>query len=110
MKNIKKTVLSTVAIMLLALSLFAVGVSAKTVKNKTITGKVTSVSSSSISVSSGSKKYTVDVSSKTKITDKNGKSITLSNIKKGDKVKAKGTLSGKTLDAGKVKDTTRAKK
>ena len=102
MKTSKRLLIPVLMVLALAGGVFTAN--AKTSSNKkTVTEKVISVGSSSLKI----KSYTVDVNSGTKITDKNGSTIALDKIKKGDKVKVSGKVSNNKLNATKVKDESR---
>lgn len=75
--------------------------------DKTRTGTVDSVSSNSFVLKTKHKSYTVNIGSKTHLTNKDSNNFSLGDIKNGDRVKVSGKLSGTTLDAHSVKDLSR---
>ena len=69
-----------------------------------ISGTVTEISGDNITITRGSKTYTVTTSSTTKFINLKWKTIALSDIKKGDKIRVFGTLSDTTITAKTVRD------
>ncbi len=83
----------------------------KTVKahKRTLSGKVTSITGSTIKMSKGGQTYTIEASGVTPV-NKKGAAISMSDIKVGHRITAKGTLSGTTMSSvTKLRDTTLTK-
>lgn len=107
MKKLQKVIATSLMAFIAILGLAFSADAKSTNHKKVISGQVTSISSSSFVLKTKKKNYTIDVSSSTKLRNKNGDTIKLSDIKDNDTVKATGTLSNSTLSASKVKDKTR---
>lgn len=102
MKN-KRILVTSLAAIALIIGIAGIA-SAKTNSTKHITGTVQSISGDSLTIKKGSKTYTVDTDSNTKIENKKDKSIKLSDIQKGNHVKVTGSIAGQTITATIVKD------
>jgi len=106
MKNSKQLIFSTLA-MAMILTGIASEASAKTTIHKShISGIVISVSDDSFSLKTKKTTYTVKIDSSTNLLSKTGKAIKLTDIQSNDVVKATGKISGKTMNATKVKDAS----
>jgi preprotein translocase subunit YajC len=69
-----------------------------------IVSTVTAINSDSLTVKSDSKKYTVNISSNTRILNKKWEKINLSNIQEGDKIKIAGNISDTIIAANTIRD------
>jgi hypothetical protein len=80
----------------------------ETIKNdfhkRTFHGTVTEISADSLTITKGSKTFTVNTSSTTRILNNNWKTINFSDIKSGDKIKIQGTVSNTIITARTIRD------
>lgn len=84
---------------------------AKTAKAKvhkrTLSGKVTSISGTTVKMKKGKQSYKIEASGVTPV-DKKGSDIAISDIKTGDSISVKGTVTGtKITKVTKLQDKTR---
>ena len=71
---------------------------------RAIPGFVSSISNDSITIKKGNKEFIVKISNETRILDRTWKTINLSEIKTGHKIRVFGTLSGTTVTAQTIRD------
>ena len=77
---------------------------ASTIGRRIVVGTVTAVSDSSITITSGSKTYTINTSDNTRFLNQSWKTISLSNIQTGNKIRVFGTIADTTVTAKTVRD------
>lgn len=76
----------------------------KEAHRRTFPGVVSAVSADSLTIKQGTKTYTVAISSTSRVLNRQWKTINLSDIKEGNKVRVFGTVSAATITAQTVRD------
>lgn len=69
-----------------------------------VMGTVDTISDNSLTITRGTKTFTVNTASDTRLLNRSWKTIAFSDIKTGNKIKVSGTISGTTITARTIRD------